>query len=139
MPASPRTTAKVSPLQGVAVDEYVRTKLKPDQAAIVNALRQLVRAAAPATSESLKWGQPVFEENGPFAYIKPSKNHVTFGFWRGAELTDGKGLLVGDGDRMKHVKIACMADIRTADLRKFVKEAVKLNREKGNPTQRKSA
>ena len=138
MPTPARMTAKVSPLKGVAVDEYVAKKLTPGQAEIVNALRQLIRAAAPAATESLKWGQPVYEENGPFAYIKPSKNHVTFGFWRGAELTDPKGRLEGDGDRMKHVKLASMADIRKSELQKFVKEALKLNREKGDPTKRKA-
>ena len=131
-------TAKVSPLKGVAVDEYVAKKLTPAQAEIVNALRQLIRAAAPTATESLKWGQPVYEENGPFAYIKPSKNHVTFGFWRGAELADPKTRLEGDGDRMKHVKLASMADIRKSELQKFVKEALKLNREKGDPTKRKA-
>ena len=138
MPAPTRMTARVSPLKGVAVDEYVAKKLTPGQAEIVNALRQLIRAAAPAATESLKWGQPVYEENGPFAYIKPGKNHVTFGFWRGAELADPKGRLEGDGDRMKHVKLASLADIRRSELQKFVKEALKLNREKGDPTKRKA-
>jgi len=133
-----RMTAKVSPLKGVAVDEYVAKKLTADQAEIVTALRQLIRAAAPAATESLKWGQPVYEENGPFAYIKPSKNHVTFGFWRGAELADPKSMLEGDGDRMKHIKLASLKDIRKAELQKFVKEALKLNREKGDPTKRKA-
>ena len=138
MPTTPRMTAKVSPLKGVAVDEFVAKKLTAGQAEIVNSLRQLIRAAAPKASESLKWGQPVYEENGPFAYIKPSKNHITFGFWRGAELTDPNGVLEGEGDRMKHVKIASVKDIHKAELQKFVKEALKLNREKGDPTKRKT-
>lgn len=138
MPASTRMTAKVSPLQGVAVDEFVAKKLTAGQAEIVNALRQIMRAAAPKATESLKWGQPVYEENGPFAYIKPAKNHITFGFWRGTELTDPKGVLEGEGNRMKHVKIASMQDIHKTELQKFIKESVKLNRAKGNPTKRKT-
>ena len=138
MPATPRNTAKVSPLKGVAVDEYVAKKLTADQADIVGALRQIIRAAAPKATESLKWGQPVYEENGPFAYIKPSKHHITFGFWRGSELTDPKGVLEGEGERMKHIKIASVRDIPKSELQKFIKEALKLNREKGDPTKRKA-
>jgi hypothetical protein len=139
MPTTPRMTAKVSPLKGVAVDDYVANKLNADQAEIVNSLREIVRAAAPKAAESIKWGQPVYEENGSFAYIKPSKSHITFGFWRGAELADPNGMLVGEGDRMKHVKIASMKDIQKKQLQTSVKEALKLNREKGDPTKRKSA
>jgi hypothetical protein len=139
MPTTPRMTAKVSPLKGVAVDDYVANKLNADQAEIVNSLREIVRAAAPKATESIKWGQPVYEENGPFAYIKSSKSHIAFGFWRGAELADPNGMLVGEGERMKHVKIASMKDIQKKQLQAFVKEALKLNREKGDPTRRKSA
>jgi hypothetical protein len=138
MPPPPRMTAKVSPLKGMAVDEFVAKKLTAAQAKIVNSLRRIIRQAAPTATESLKWGQPVYEENGPFAYIKPSKNHITFGFWRGAELSDPRGVLEGEGDRMKHVKLASMKDIRKPVLQKFIKEALRLNREKGDPTKRKA-
>jgi hypothetical protein len=121
MPTTPRMTAKVSPLKGVAVDDYVANKLNADQAEIVNSLRVIVRAAAPKAAESIKWGQPVYEENGPLAYIKPSKSHITFGFWRGAELADPNGMLVGEGDRMKHVKIASMKDIRRSSCKHSLK------------------
>ena len=134
MLTSPRSVPKVSPLKGVSVDEYVAQKLNAEQAAIVAALRAIVRKAAPKSTEVVKWAQPIFEANGPFAYIKPSKNHVTFGFWRGAELADPKGLLTGDGDRMRHVKLASVKDINKSALTAFVKEAFKLNTEKGDPT-----
>jgi hypothetical protein len=127
--------AKVSPLKGTSVDEYV-AKLPAAQAEIVTALRQLIKAAAPKSTEAVKWAQPVFEENGPFAYIKPAKAHVTFGFWRGGELKDSKGVLSGDGDRMKHVRLTSASDIKAKELQALVKEAVKLNREKGDPTRR---
>ena len=115
------------------VDEYV-AGLEGWQAEAVSALRQIVRDAAPKASESWKWGQPVYEENGPFAWLKAYKTYINFGFWRGNQLTDPKGLLLGDGDRMRHLKIASLAELNRPAVKRFVKEAVKLNREKGSPT-----
>jgi len=33
-------------------------------------LRQIVGSAAPKAKESVKWAQPVYEDNGPFAHIR---------------------------------------------------------------------
>lgn len=126
---------KVNKLRGASVDDYV-AKLSGERAAIVRQLRDLLRKAAPNAAESMKWGQPVYEDNGLFAYIKPAKNHVTLGFWRGTELTDIKGLLTGDGKRMRHVKLATLKDIDKSTLIAFIKQAVKLNHVKGSPSKR---
>ena len=115
------------------VDEYV-AGLEGWQAEAVTALRSIVQAAAPKASEGFKWAQPVYEENGPAVWIKAHRNHVNIGFWRGAEMSDPKGVLEGDGDRMRHIKIASLADLKKSVIAGFVKQAVKLNREKGNPT-----
>ncbi len=58
---------------------------------------------------------------------------MTFGFWRGGELSDPKGRLEG-GPRMKHVKIRGAENVRNAQLAARIKEAVPLNERKGNPT-----
>lgn len=115
------------------VDEYVAA-LDGWQAEAVTAIRQIVREAAPKATEAYKWAQPVYEENGPFAWIKAYKSYINFGFWRGSQLTDPKGLLLGDGALMRHVKIASLADLNQPALKRFVKQAAKLNREMGNPT-----
>ncbi len=57
MPTQPKAIPKVSPMIGTSVDEYIAQKLTVEQAEIVNALRQLVRAAAPKSSEQIKWAQ----------------------------------------------------------------------------------
>lgn len=115
------------------VDEYA-ANIGGWQAEAIAAIRQIVREAAPKATESVKWAQPVYEENGPFAWIKAYKTYVNFGFWRGSQITDPKRLLVGDGDRMRHVKITSLADLNKPALKRFVREAARLNREKGNPT-----
>lgn len=50
------------------------------------ALRQAVRAAAPALEETLKWGHLVFFSNGPVMLIRAEPQRLLFGFWRGQRL-----------------------------------------------------
>ena len=117
------------------VDAYI-AGLNPEQAEVVATIRQIIRKTAPKAAESVKWAQPVYEDNGPFCYIKAFKSHVTFGFWRGIDLPDPLGLLEGGGDRMRHVKLTSVKDIRKKALQDFIKEAVRLNQTKGDPTKR---
>ncbi|MEA2644977.1 MAG: hypothetical protein QOE92_60 [Chloroflexota bacterium] len=106
------------------------------QREITDGVRKLIRGAAPGTSEAIKWGQPVFSANGPVLAISPEKRYVNVIFWRGAVLTDPKGLLEGTGDRMRHVKVHPDKPVPTAALRALVKQAIVLNAELGDPTKR---
>jgi hypothetical protein len=102
-------------------------------------LRAIIKEAAPQAKESIKWAQPVFEANGPFAYIKAFSNSVNCGFWRGAELNDPKALLAGEGERMKHIQLRSLEDIKKPELHDFVRQALALNQKLGDPTKRKAA
>ena len=115
------------------VDSYI-AQLNDDQAQIVAKVRQIILSAAPAADESIKWAQPVYETHGPFAYIKAFKNSVNFGFWRGVDIQDSYGLLVGSGEKMRHVKLVDLEDINEAAFKDYVLQAVKLNLTKGDPT-----
>jgi hypothetical protein len=119
--------------QGVSVDDYL-TKVAPWQRTVIEKLRVVVKAAAPSALESIKWGQPVYEHKGPFAYIKAHAAQVNFGFWRGAELDDTKRMLQGEGERMRHVRILETHAIDELTLAAFVKQAIALNDKKGDPT-----
>lgn len=115
------------------VDEYI-DGLGGWKTDVTDRLRTIVTGAAPEAKESIKWAQPVYELNGPFCYMKAFKNSVNFGFWRGVDLDDPQGLLQGSGDKMRHVKLAKVVDIDEPALSAFVKQAVQLNVEKGDPT-----
>lgn len=127
---------KVSPLRGTSVDAWVESKAKGWQLDCVERLLALLRAAIPDATVSIKWGQPVVESNGPLAFVRVAKAHVTLGFWRGAELKDPKGLLEGEGTRMAHLKIKEDDAVDAKRITAFAKEAAKLNRAKGDPTKR---
>jgi hypothetical protein len=132
--SSARPTPKQSPLKGMPVDRWIAAKARGWQGDVVRALVALVRDTAPDSVASIKWGQPVFESNGPFAWVRASKAHVSFGFWRGAEMSDPRKLLEGDGDRMRHVKIGSREAVDPRLLASYVQEAVDLNDAKGDPT-----
>ena len=130
-PSTPRSAREL----GMTVDDYV-AKQPPAIAAIVEDLRRIARAAAPKATESIKWGQPVYEQNGPFAFIKAASRHVSFGFWRGVALDDPSEILEGSGDMMRHVKIRQGDQVPSA-LAPMVRQAVRLNKELGDPTKRR--
>lgn len=117
------------------VDQYVAS-LSPAQAALVNALRAVVKKAAPKATESFKWAQPVYELNGPMIWMRAFREHVNLGFWRGAEFDDPRRLLEGTGSRMRHLKFSTVKDIKPTVLSGFIRQAVKLNQLEGDPTRR---
>jgi len=115
------------------VDEYV-ADLEGWQADVAREVRRIILAAAPDAVESIKWAQPVYTSSGPFAYFKAFKRSLNVGFWRGAALHDPQGLLQGTGDKMRHVRLAKPEDIGVKELTRFVRQAVQLNADKGDPS-----
>lgn len=115
------------------VDEYI-SGLEGWKADVVARVREIILEAAPDAKESIKWAQPVYENNGPFSYIKAFKNSVNFGFWRGVDIDDSHNLLQGTGDKMRHFKLTGLEDIKEEIFSDYVKQAVRLNLEKGDPT-----
>ena len=115
------------------VDSYINGLDEP-LAGIVARLRQILLMTAPGVDETIKWDQPVYESDGPFAYIKAFSETVNIGFWRGVELRDPKGLLAGTGDKMRHITIRHAAEIDGPAISDFVVQAIHLNRVLGDPT-----
>lgn len=118
------------------VDEYI-AGLVPWQAEIVARIREIILNAAPDVKEMYKWGQPVYEKGGPLAYMKAFKHVVNFGFWRGVDIIDPTGLLEGDGDKMRHMQLKSIEQVKVDIFSDFVRQAVRLNQEKGDPTKNK--
>ena len=116
-----------------SVDDYMAAL--PDwQRRLANELVESVMQAAPSLTQAIKWGQPVFESNGPVCYIKGHKNHLTFGFWRGAALMEIDDRLETSGEKMAHMKFTEESKLVKSKVKKLVKAAVELNRTLGNPT-----
>ena len=127
---------KVSPAKGMKVSDWVKKKSSGWQQKKLNALIAAVKKAAPGAELEIKWGQPVFSAGGPLGFMRPAKAHVTIGFWRGAELSDPDGVLEGDGKFMKHWKLGEDQPVDPKRIATWVKEAMALNKSKGDPTKR---
>ena len=115
------------------VDEYIAA-FDDWRTDAMKRLREVVKEGAPHSAVGIKWAQPVWEWNGPMIWMKAYPKHVDIGFWRGTEMDDPKKVLTGDGERMRHIKITSVKDIPADELRELVRQAVKLNTAKGNPT-----
>lgn len=59
-------------------------------------------------------------EDAPFAYVNVFTMHVNVGFYHGASLEDPAGLLVGNGKRMRHVKLRPGTDLDAVALRALI-------------------
>jgi hypothetical protein len=62
---------------------------------------------------------------------------VNFGFWRGVDINDPTGLLEGEGDKMRHMQLKSIEQVKADIFSDFVRQAVRLNQEKGDPTKNK--
>ena len=81
-PARKAKTAAAKPVRkpsgaraGATVDAYIAS-LTGWQKDAATRLREVIRAAAPDATEAIKWGQPVYEDNGPVCYFKVTEESL---------------------------------------------------------------
>lgn len=110
-----------------SIDDYLRT-LSQEHQEIVAVLRDLMAESAPEAREVISSGSLAWRANRIVAIISRSKTHLTFAFSRGAEFTDGHGLLEGVGKTTRHVKIRRREAVRPEALREYIKQALTLDR-----------
>jgi hypothetical protein len=92
-------------------DDYLEDQTPKNQA-VIRALRRFVKRAQPGLSETVKWGNGCWVgPDGPVAYVYSATGYVQFGFFRGASLDDPKGLLEGNGQYVRHIKVHSPSEI----------------------------
>jgi len=114
-----------------SVDEYIEGQEKWAADVIVE-LRSLLREYAPEAKESFKWAQAVFDDHGPFCFIRAFDDGVNLGFWRGSQIVDPRGLLEGKGAKMRQLRISKKEQINKKALGILIKQAVLLNKRYGS-------
>lgn len=103
---------------------------KQDQSArnqrLIGALQRLIKKTAPHLETTVKWGQGAWVAAGaPKVYIHAEPDHVQLGFYAGSSLRDPKGLLVGKGRFVRHVKVRSARDIDEAAFVAWILQATK--------------
>ena len=92
--------------------------------AIAKAWFGVMRACGAEVRELLHDGHPTAcVGDAGFAYVNAFTAHVNVGFFRGAELADPAGLLVGTGRFMRHVKLTPGGDVDAAALTQLIATA----------------
>jgi len=113
----------------MTVDEYVSTKVRPEQHEMVHAIRDFMRKYAPDAEEYVAYGIPVWKAKKIFAVISPNKKGITFSFSHGAEFEDKYKLLRGAGKVSKHILIKTTQDVikYEAALRDYLQQALTID------------
>lgn len=103
-------------------------KFTPEIREIVNVIRAIIHKADPTIEETWKWG-PGFEKNGLALGLWGFKAHVSFVFYRGAEMSDKHKLFNAGLDNAKNrmIKFTSLKEVNEKKLIDYIKEAVKLN------------
>ncbi len=101
----------------------------PDVQEISRVLRTMVRRAMPEAHEILLAHQNhvaySFSESrrDTICYICPMKDYVRLGFMFGTHLPDPEQVLVGEGKRLRHVKVRSVQEANRPVLERLVTDA----------------
>ena len=85
--------------------------------------REIILAADPRVTESIKWKTPTFAYKGNLASFNPSKNVVSIMFHRGAEIPGDHPRLEGDGKLVRTMRFGSLDELEAgrADLEQAVR------------------
>jgi hypothetical protein len=116
-------------------DEYVQS-IDGWRRTRVDMLRGIANKVGDS-EETVKWGHLVYLANGPAFLIRAEEHRVLFGFWRGKRLLEIEPRMTGTGKyEMKTLDLREDTNIDPSVAERLVREAIRLNREIGNPAAR---
>ena len=106
-------------------DDYLDDQ-PPKNPSIIRALRRFVKRTEPGLEESVKWGNGCWVKGKvPVSYVYSAPDHIQFGFIRGSSLKDPRGLLEGNGQYVRHVKVRKTSDIDEDVFRRYLRQAAR--------------
>lgn len=111
------------------VEEFL-TSLPSDLQAITRALVSVARKKMPGAHEFIYHNAVGYSvSDSPFdrvCYIWPQKKgYVNFGFFFGSDLPDPQKLLIGEGKRLRHIKIWSVDEAKNPALAKLIAQTWK--------------
>lgn len=106
-----------------AIDAWMREQ-PADLRKIARRWFDVMRACGDDVRELIHDDQPTAcIGDAAFAYVDAFTAHVNVGFFLGAELADPKGLLLGSGKFMRHVKLRPDHDVDAKAVESLIKTA----------------
>lgn len=108
------------------IEEILR-KFDPEQIAIAERLRSIIKAAVPAALETVRQGVITYVVSGKdFANVQLFKDHVDLGLVAGPKIDDKHLKGTGEGKDLKHVKIVSAKKLNETEVSRLLKEAAGL-------------
>lgn len=89
---------------------------------ILNKLREIVLLSYPNMEEAIKYGGIIFLNNDVVAGLFVRKNHISFEFTSGVNLSDPDLHLEGTGKLRRHLKIKSLSDIKSKKVDFYVNQ-----------------
>ncbi len=111
-----------------SIEEFL-ANYAPDIAVICQKLRAIVKGAMPPAHEVLYASQNHIgyslsdKTHEQIMYICPMKDYVRLGFMWGGQLPDPDHLLMGEGKRLRHIKVRSTNDANRPALKQLVEAA----------------
>ncbi len=106
------------------VTKYIENVDEP-MSSLMSEMREVIHEALPDAEEKIKRNMPVFCKDRDICYLQSCKGYVNFGLFHSSDIEDDKGILLGTGERMRHIKIKDKKDIRKTIFKKWLKELSK--------------
>jgi len=96
---------------------------------ILEHIRQVVHETSPLITETIKWGFPFFDYNGPVCNMSAFKEYCSLGFWKATLLNDTYNVLkIGDGKAGSFGPIKSIDDLPSKEiLADLIRQAMALN------------
>jgi len=96
---------------------------------ILEKLRTIVRSTDTTIQEDWKWNIPNFHQNGMLCAMASFKKHVSFTFFKGAEINDTFKLFTGDcsAKSMRTIKFTELSQVNVVQLKNYINQAVLIN------------
>ena len=107
------------------VNDYISGLGSPHQDWVIR-LRETAYEVEPGLKEDIKWRNClVFTTKKNLTQLVVGKQHMTLIFFEGIQLADPKGLLEGDGNKTRNVKITSL-DADWEGIGELIRQAVGL-------------
>ena len=94
---------------------------------LIHALREIVYTAEPQMDEAIKWNRVTYTLNGNWHHwicgIERTRKYVSFIFHKGALLDDPAGILHGEGQWLRTIRVSDLADIAASPLNNLIRQA----------------
>ena len=108
------------------IDEYL-ARLGDDQRAALQALREMIRAAAPQAEECISYKMPAFRLNGMLVGFAAAKRHCALYAWNGTTVAEFAEVLKGYDVSKGTIRFTPDKPLPEALVRRLVEEKVALN------------